>query len=1190
MGTKSAKYKLGGLIFALLLGQGIVWGSVTGSISGTVMDSSGAVIPGATVVAVNAETNIRNSTLTNAEGFYSLPALPPGDYEVQIKAKGFQQYRQTALVIDVNSALRVDATLQVGAETQEISVSATVAHVETNNTQMGEIIGTTKMTALPLNGRSFTDLLALQPGVAPVSSGEYGGYNSPPGVSGSLNPGNLSISGQRESANGFMVNGGNDEAGIEMGAALIPNLDSIAEFRIVTNNGDAEYGNYAGGLINVITKSGTNQFHGNAFEFIRNPDLDSRNFFSADRADLHQNQFGGTLGGPIRHNKVFFFTDYQGTRLVAGVDTGIIAVPSLADRTGNLADQASSFYSVDPTTGKIIPNTVSGFYWAQVLSQELGYPVTSGEAYYTPGCTASTPCVFPNAVIPQAAFTAPTNALMKYIPPPNFGSDGFTTSAYDQTLRDDKGSVRLDVNSRLGMLSGYYSLDDFNLLKPYGGASVPGFAASYDGKTQMFNLGLIKSFGPGSVNEVRIQYLRNFIVIATPVGGLGPTLSSQGFQVGTGTPGIVPLAPYQGVEPVGFNNFSIGRADDSNTRPENTYQAIDNFAIVKGTHTIKFGGNFHYDQVTYFQNINNNGSFGFSGSETGIDFADFLIGAPTVYVQGQEPPMYTRDRYYALYAQDSWRATHNLTLNYGLRWEVSSPWWEAHNEIQALVPGQQSVVYPGAPAGWDFPGDSGVPSTVAPTRYNNFAPRIGLAYAPNVQGGFLGKLLGGPGKTSFRAAYGIYYTAFEDVGNINSSDDAPFGNFWVSPVPPLFATPFIDRGTGNNEGQRFPVPLPPLNVSAKNPDNSINWSIFEPISSSPTAYLHNRVPYAEEYNFSIQRQFGLATLLSLSYVGSQGHRLIASLEANPGNPALCLSLSQPSQVAPGTQPCGPNLENNVFTTPTGQVINGTRAPFGPDFGSDDWFDTMANSNYNALEVSLRHVAGRLELLAGYTYSKSLDNASGWGGGQGDAINPLNYKITKALSAFDATNNFVTSYRYRLPFDKLNLPPRLAGGWAISGITRFATGLPVFLTEPDDNSLLGTAYGGPTGNTVDEPNFTPGNLNLTNPRKAVLPNATYPNGLNPYFNNALFSAEPLGGLGTASRRFFHGPGLNNWDMALIKDLKLTESKELQFRAEFFNIFNHAQFGGPQGNFLSSDFGFVTNANDGRIGQVAVKFTF
>jgi hypothetical protein len=376
---KNATRNLEGLLLIFMLGAGMVRASVTGSIAGTVMDSSGAVIPGAAVVALNTETNIRISSITNGDGFFSFPALSPGHYDIEVKANGFEHYRQTALVIDVNSALRVDVKLQVGAETQQVSVSATAAHVETTSTQMGEVIGTTKMTTLPLNGRSFTDLLALQPGVVPVSSGEYGVYNGPPGVSGSLNPGNLSISGQRESANGYMVNGGDDEASIENSAALIPNLDSIAEFRIVTNNGDAEYGNFSGGLVNVITKSGTNQLHGDAFDFIRNPNLDSRNFFSSSKASLHQNQFGGTVGGPVIRNKVFVFGDYQGTRLVSGVDIGEIPVPSAADRTGNLTDMASSFY----TTGQnntIVPNTVSGPSWAQVLSQELNYQVNPGEA------------------------------------------------------------------------------------------------------------------------------------------------------------------------------------------------------------------------------------------------------------------------------------------------------------------------------------------------------------------------------------------------------------------------------------------------------------------------------------------------------------------------------------------------------------------------------------------------------------------------------------------------------------------------------------------------------------------------------------------------------------------------------------------------------------------------------------------
>jgi hypothetical protein len=301
-----------------------------------------------------------------------------------------------------------------------------------------------------LNGRSYTDLLALQPGVAPTTTGEGGGF----AVSGNLDPGAVSISGQREQANGFMINGGSAEEMCYMVAGIVPNLDSIAEFRILTNNSDAEYGHYAGGQVNVITKSGTNQFHGDAFEFVRNPNLDSRNFYSPSRGVLHQNQFGGTQGGPIWHDKMFFFADYQGTRMVQGVDTGLIPVPSAADRTGDLTDVAGD-----------LTQAVNGNFWANTLAQELGYPVTAGEPYYTTGCTSTAQCVFPNAIIPQSAFTTPTNALLPYIPLPNSGPY-YTTSAYPETLRDDKGAIRLDANTRLGMLMGYYHIDDFQLVNP----------------------------------------------------------------------------------------------------------------------------------------------------------------------------------------------------------------------------------------------------------------------------------------------------------------------------------------------------------------------------------------------------------------------------------------------------------------------------------------------------------------------------------------------------------------------------------------------------------------------------------------------------------------------------------------------------------------------------------------------------
>ena len=1091
------------------------------------------------------------------------------------------------MLLDVNTVWRVDARLQLGVVTQEISVSATGVHVETSNTHMGEVIGTTKMTALPLNGRSYTDLLALQPGVVPASSGEIQNIPGSLGVSGNLNPGGLSISGQREAANGFMVNGGSAEEKYSNGAAIIPNLDSIAEFRILTNNADAEYGHYSGGLVNLITKSGTNQFHGSAFEFLRNPNLDARNFYSPARGILHQNQFGGMGGGPIRHDKVFLFTDYQGTRMVQGVDTGLIALPTAVDRMGNLADQAAALVQANAK--------VNGTYWANVLSQELGYPVASGEPYFTytpptpPGsppaqpilCTsAAQNCVFPNAIIPQSAFTAPTKALIKYIPLPNLGSNFFTTSAYKETLRDDKGSLRLDANTRLGMVSGYYYVDDYQLVNPYGGANVPGFATSNNGRNGMINLGITKSFGPTSVNELRLLYMRGVLVTGNEIGGVGVSLASQGFT------GIVPAAPqHENVETVYFNSFNIGAVFAGYNLFDNTYQILDNFSKVTGRHTLKFGGTFSYDQVTFeAAGGYNNGWYGFSGTETGSDFADFLVGAPAYYYQGFNPPLYNRARSYALYGQDSWRVAPNLTLNYGLRWEVGTPWWEAHNQQHTLVPGMQSTVFPGAPTSLVFPGDPGIPSTLSPTRYNNFPPRIGVAYSPSAKGGFFGKLLGGPGKTSIRAAFGVYFTSFEDNAIAQEAGTAPYGIFYASPAPPMFATPFIDRATGQNRGQPFPVPIPPFNVRSHNPDNSVNWPQFEPISSSPVIPVDNRLPYAEEYSFSVQREFGSATLLSLSYVGSQAHRLYATLEANPGDPAVCLSVSQLSQVIPGTAACSPFGENGTYYPITGGVITTTRTPFNSAFGSDAYISTMANSNYNSFLATFRHAVGRLEFLTAYTFSKSLDNASGSGFGVGDNINPINPKITKALSAFDVTHNFVVSYNYGIPLDRLWHRNRLTDGWTVSGITRFSTGFPVYILEPDDNSLLGT-FGSGQGNPVDEPNCLPGPLNITDARK--FDPAT---GANPYFNRSLFTPEAIGQIGNASRRFFHGPGWNNWDMSLVKQLRLTESKNLQFRAEFFNIFNHAQFGAPTGNFLSSTFGVVTGAASPRIGQVAIKFIF
>ena len=1149
-----------------------------GRIEGRVTDVSGAVVKAATVRIVDAATALLRTAQTGADGKYTFPVLPVGRYSLEVDYPGFRPYRRTAIVVDANSALIINATIEPGPQSQTITVSDSSVHVETINTQMGEVISGREMTAVPLNERAFTDLLSLQPGVAPATSinantvQDVGASVFSP--SGNLNPGTISINGQREFANAFIVNGSDAEEDVNMGTAIIPNLDSIAEFRILTNNFDAEYGEFSGGQINVVTKSGTNSFHGNLFEFLRNTDLDARNYFSPTRGTFQQNQYGATLGGPIRRDKAFFFLDYQGTRQIQGVDTGSIPVPSQQDRSGNLLDLAPS-----------LTGTVSGPYFANLLSQRLGYPVTAGQSYYQPGCSTSLQCVFPGAVIPGQAWSVPAQKLLQYIPAPNSGLNTFATSSYNQTLSDNKGGLRVDADTRFGLLAAYYFLDNYDLDNPYpvaqGGASVPGFNALYTGQAQLASLTATKTLSPKAVNQLNLSFIRNNNILGQPQGGLGVSLTSQGFLTSSGTPSIVPLAPQlEGVQNIVFNSFSIGTNTNKLKQVNNTYQVSDGFSRVTGNHVIKFGGEVHYDQVNANPIAQFNGNFIFTGSETGNDFADFLVGAPSQYNQSQLNFFYSRNKYAGAYIQDNWKLTSNFTLNYGLRWDRIEPWYEKYNQISTFAPGEQSVAFPGAPAGILYPTDPGVSRSIAPPG-NEFSPRIGLAYSPNVdESTFLGKLIGGPGKTSIRAGVGMFYTAIEALTVSVAAGNAPYGTTYTSPGPPLFNDPFVTASTGQDFGQPFPVGLAPLNVTSKNPDSNIDWSQYVPISGIPAYLPSNKIPYSGQAMFSLQRQVGQTTVISASYVGNEGHHLLALVENNPGNPALCLSLSRPNQVAPGTVTCGPFGEDNVYTNASGRTVNGTRGPLGSNFGSNANQATIGNSNYNALEVSMRHTSGRLQIFASYTYGKSLDHSSNLG----EAINPLNYALSYALSSFDIKHNVVISYEYRLPFDLLfRVANRWMRDWTLSGISRFSSGFPITLVNNSDNSLLGTNPNGINNSSVDEPEYSGGALKLnSNPRNGIT-----------YFNPEDFSLQPLGTPGNSPRRFFYGPGAENFDLALSKKFDLKESMSLLFRLEAFNAFNHAQFFGPlsvNGTLGSSSFGQVVSAAPPRIVQAAIKVTF
>ena len=1151
-----------------------------GRIAGAVKDATGALIPNSQVVLVNPANGVKQNAVTGNDGVFTFAAVPVGQYELDVTAEGFNSYRQTAnLKIDVNTALTVDVVLQVADASQTVNVIENTAEVRTTDTQIGQTIESKQVVDIPLNGRSYTDLLAVQAGVSPVTTSGAGNTSSGGGfgtvpAAGQANTGQFSIHGQRESDNAYYLNGASVQETIGQQAGIIPNLDSIAEFRILSSNVDAEYGSFTGGIINVVTKSGTNNLHGNLFEFFRNTHLDARNYFSPERAAFHQNQYGGTFGGPIRKEKIFFFADYQGQRYIQGIETGFVSVPSMANRNGD-------FGSASVFTG-----TVNGPYLAQILSQRLGRPVTQGEPFAQ---------VFPNGVIPRSAWGAAPTRLLQYIPEPNVGVNQFSTGTYKRRINDNKTAGRVDFNSsRFGTSSIYYFNDRYNLDDPYpsglGGATLPGKGFAYDaasfGIDQTLVFSNIHTFGAKTVNEERFGITRLDNHIGEPKGGVGVTLADQGIQAGG--EGIIQGFPSQaGVEGLFFNGFSIGTNPFSLAQVNSNYDLSNSLTRAAGNHTFKFGGRYIWYRVKQAPNLVANGTYSFfaSGSQTtGNDYADFLLGLPDFYSQQSSPAFYERAANGALFAQDSYRIRPNLTLNYGIRWDYVTPWAEKYHQTTTFVQGAQSQTFPGAPLGYLVPGDvlpngHKIPDGIAPTPLDNFSPRLGLAYSPNVSNGVLGTLTGGPGKTSIRLGGGRFVTSPQGLTVAYPTGNPPYGLTYTSPESPIMETPFIGALSGTQYLQQFPVHVPSYNVSPKNPDNGVDWSRYYPISGAGSVYYKNKTGYALQDNLSIDRQIGENTLLSIGYIGSLGRHLLTVHSANPGNPALCLSLSQPSEVAPGSPTCGPFEENLVFTRKDGTVVTGTRGPFPNQIGTDAYYENMGNSKYNGLELTFKRTVGPLSFLASYTYSKSYDQTSNIQ----EQVDPYDYHRLNGISAFDLKHDFVVSYNYDLPIAHLWHPNRLTSAWALSGITRFASGLPVTFASSGDNYLVQVQNNGVNATSIDMPNYDGTGYKLNhNPR----------NGKS-YFNTTAFTPNALGTQGNSKRRMFYGPGIDNYDMALHKVTSFTEGRSLELRLEMFNVFNHAQFypnGSVDGNIGDASFGQVLRAADPRIGQVAAKFRF
>jgi hypothetical protein len=1271
--------------------------STGGRVRGTVTDASGGAVAGAKVTLTNTATNVTRDTTTGAGGEYQFLEVPIGKYEVGVNQTGFKKFVRKDVGVDLNQVVSVDVALEVGGATETVEVTGQPPVVDTSSTQLGAVVNERASTQLPLNERDVYQLLQLQPGVQSQLGNDT--------FYGSDRPGVVTVNGGRGRANNYSVNGGDGNDLFANLPAVQPSPDSIEEFRVITNSFDAEYGRNSGAVVNVVTKSGTNEFHGNVYEFFRNTVLNAKpfTFVAAPKPDFHQNQFGGTFGGPIKKDKTFFFGAYEGRRIIQGVVSQPVTVPSVAEKNGDFS-AGSPFTGTlsSPTLASLLndrPGCASGVAAEQAAAGVPSTPIAAGTPYSS---------IFPGNQIPTACFDPVSVSLANLYVPTTTNTSNQVIEVPNRVNNGDQFQVRVDHSwNNNQKTSIYYYYDQDNLRDPLAKFQAAGdplgtFPGLFGTRSQQLNITHTSTIGSTMVNEARFTYFRegqqqfnqplktNAIQASCGTGpasaycftgvsdsatinaicAAGATnIADCGMHSGLG-------ASKEGVPYVGVSGgFTIGNNFEGQLpQTGNTYQFSDNFSKLIGTHSLKFGGDFRNQQFNQLLYFDINGLFSFtsnptapSGNDLGFSdsYANYFLGLANSLTQGSAQHELVRSNSVYLFIQDSWKIRPNVTLNYGLRWEVNTPLTDIGKKVQTFRPGEVSTIYPCkldptnpyyvstqpdggcaaggfTPVGLVFPGDKTVPGGLTNTYYKGFAPRIGLNWSPGWTEGLLGKLAGGPGRTSISAGWGMFYNPIEQLVLEQFSAEPPFGgsNFITAPI---FSTPYIDQ-SGNVYANPFNGILNPPRGQA------IDWTKFQSSIFFGQFPANLRMQYSDQYNLTIKRQLTNDILLQLGYVGSQGHRLLASYELNAANPATCnalaaLAATNPGNVltAPGgsqttcgpfgedvsyfipagtvipagglplpynagsgglTVPAGPVGPNGItlvglrpYSSPLCQPLTGTGCPLNsiPVFSGIFSENTVGWSNYNSFQAMLqKNFSHGLMFQAAYTYGKTLDNSSSFE----SALNPYNFRATYGPSAYDARHRFVFNYVWDLPVPKMQGFKGVAlNGWELSGIVTFQTGFPIRLTsvadiEEYDSGFLFEAPG--------EPNFAMAFKRL-NPRTTICNFGTGGTTGVPCSPISGFAFDPAtftnstvapGTIGNAPRTLCCGPGINNWDLSFMKNTPLGEKLNLQFRTDIFNIWNHAQFYSVDGNISNqgATFGQVQHVRDPRLIQFALKLNF
>ncbi|MGO8794252.1 MAG: carboxypeptidase regulatory-like domain-containing protein [Candidatus Sulfotelmatobacter sp.] len=1278
----------------------------SGRVLGRISDPSGAVLAGAKVTLTNEATAIGHDTLSNESGDYSFVNVVPGTYTVEFELKGFKKNVQKGVIVDVNQVVTLNSTLQIGGSQETVEVTSEAPQVDTTSTQLGAVINDRSVNELPLNTRDTYQFLQLQPGVQ-AQLGSSGSL-----FFGSSDAGSVSVNGGRTRANNFSVNGGDANDQFVNTPTIQPVPDAVDEFRVITNTFDAEYGRNSGSVVNVITKSGTNTFHGNVYEYFRNTILDARGYPAPATPQLNQNQFGATFGGPIKKDRSFFFLSYEGRRIRAGQVGQLVAVPtgspatSSATATGEYAGDfsgAGGFNVTNPTTNTLYGISSSDVLVTQVLNTRQLNGVTCPSAIAAIGGTAPGPgvpwaSIFPTGVIPAPCQDpVAANMLSLYVPQ---GQNGLYQAIPVGTDNADQFTARFDhrINERQNFTA-YYYFNDGSQLQPYNtfeeaGANVPGFGNYNNLRNQQWNLAHTWTISNAVVNEAHFTYMREGQLGFLKAQSTNPVTSSctgaatafcfngvsdssaiNNLLAASGTaPGKGGITPGLPSSITGVPYVSIGGGAEfgnnwEGTLPQvgNSFQWSDGLTWVRGTHTFKFGIDIRrarFDQFYYFD-VNGDYTFDNLGPNAivpsdGDNYAEFLLGLSDSYLQGSAQRMDVRSFAIYPFVQDSWKLKPNITLNYGLRWEFNPPPADIAQHVETFRPGQNSTVYPcgisstgpqasysywqsygisnptcantgSTPTGLVVPGDSGVPAGLTQTYYKAFAPRIGIAYSPNFSSGPLATLFGSNGKTSIHLGWGLFYNPIEELVLAQFGAEPPFGgSLYV--YNDFFNTPYVDQAN-------YVSPNPFSGVITPTKGQPTDLSLFRPILLYGDFQPHLRPQYTSQYNLTIQRDLGNNMMLQIGYVGSQGHRLLASHDINPSNPQSCLDLMNLSNQSPSSvqsfgapYDCGPTLEDTqFFIPPTASAPQpsslapqgGIHVPYGPNgptfiapgtsiasvapnglnlvglrpYSSpncnpytntgcpvdgipvfSDVFaeDTIANSSYNALEMMLqKRFSQGLQFQAAYTFSKSIDDGSTFE----ETLNPFNYGASRALSIFNSKQRFVISYDWQLPIPRhQGFTGKVINDWEISGITQFQSGFPIRLDTTDDNELINSYFFIGT----EAPSLN-GPLQIQNPKK----NGGF------YLNYNQFSDPALGQFNNGTQRTICcGPGLEDWDFSVHKKISFSENKYVQFRAEIFNLFNRTNYSNPDGHYQdgATGFGKITSAGDPRLLQFALKFFY